>query len=124
MRYVSHHPLESMRRQVFASAFPKQMDAQMGEVYQVRAESHATGNMLRMREFTVLSRAGTEPTLVEGACQITLEDIAPSECIEYTFPQEPDHWRMAQVSREALETYRDTKFESWRTMLEEPTCEA
>merc|ERR1712187_613152 len=30
----------------------------------------------------------------------------------------------AQISRDALETYRAMKFEAWRKMLLEPTCEA
>merc|ERR1712014_476940 len=43
---------------------------------------------------------------------------------EYCFPEAPGQWALAQISRDALETYRAMKFEAWRKMLLEPTCEA
>merc|ERR1712190_104132 len=66
----------------------------------------------------------TGATLVTGSCQITYEDLSPSECVEYGFAEAPGVWAMAQLSVEALETYRGMKFEAWKNMLMNPTCEA
>merc|ERR1711879_943108 len=52
------------------------------------------------------------------------DDLFPSECIEYAFPETPDEWAMSKVSRSAVESYKATKFENWKKMLEEPLCEA
>jgi hypothetical protein len=120
MRYVSHHELEPARRRIFASAFP--IDA--GRAFEIIAEGGGDGKTKRVREFTALWKTGATPKLVEGSCQILFEELTPSECIEYTFPEEPDTWRLVQLSRGALETYRSTKFDSWLKMLQEPTCEA
>merc|ERR1712048_1374318 len=64
------------------------------------------------------------PELITGACQIMYEDLSPSECIEYAFAEAPGHWAMAMISLDALEAYRSMKFEAWKKMLQEPTCEA
>jgi hypothetical protein len=72
-----------------------------------------------------LVAAGTNALkLLKCSCQITMEDLSPSECVEYAFAEAPCQWRLAQLSRGALESYRDMKFEAWRKMLLEPTCGA
>jgi len=125
MRYASSKLLDNDRRPVFATAFPECADP--GQIYEIIAEGKAQGGSVQVREFTAMCKgaAGTSPPkLLEGSCAITLEDLTPSECVEYCFAEEPDKWRMALLSREALDTYRSTKFQSWLKMLQEPTCEA
>lgn len=76
-----------------------------------------------MREFVATVEGGTAQ-LVMGNCQITFEDLSPSECVEYMFGEAPGQWAAAQLSLGALEAYRGMKFEAWKHMLLNPTCEA
>merc|ERR1712226_666493 len=50
--------------------------------------------------------------------------MGPSECVEYSFSEASENFALAQISRDALETYRSMKFEAWKHMLMEPSCEA
>lgn len=119
MAYVSHRSLEQTRRKTIATSFPDCEGS--GDVVAVVGKD-AAGNL---REFiAVLKGSPLVPELVMGSCQITYEDLSPSECIEYAFAEAPTEWAMAQLSREALETYRGMKFEAWKQMLTKPTCEA
>lgn len=118
MTYVSHMVLDAARAQVMASSFPDVGAAKA--VYAVLAKKDEA-----MKEFVAVVGADAEaPKLVMGSCQITYEDLTPSECIEYSFPEEPHQFAMTQLSEEALETYRGMKFAAWKGMLEAPTCEA
>lgn len=118
MEYESHRLLEGERQQVIATAFPE--CAVMDE--QVVAIIGKSGD--DFREFIAILKDGSKPELVFGSCTITFEDMSPSECIEYVFQEEPTQYALAKISKEALDTYRDMKFELWRKMLNEPTCEA
>jgi len=123
---ASHRPLETERRQVLVTAFPE-CGEENGDVVAVVAKGKENSD--EFREFTAMVKdnpSGSSPSckLVMGTCQITYEDLCPSECIEYAFTEEPSRWIMAQISRDALDHYRSMKFEAWRKMLLEPTCEA
>ncbi|CAE7294299.1 Ankrd17 [Symbiodinium natans] len=118
MTMISYRTLEEDRRKVFASAFP---ECASGHVLAIVAR----GSQGDHKEFiAVLKDGATSAELVSGSCQITFEDLSPADCIEYSFAEAPGEWRVAQVSREALETYRGMKFEAWKQMLLKPTCEA
>lgn len=116
--YVSHRLLEPQRQQVLASSFPQCAEGAEVVAIVVTESSGAT------KELTALAKGDATPELIVGSCSISMEDLLPSDCIEYAFPEAPDVWRMAQLSRDALEHYRSMKFESWKKMLLEPTCEA
>lgn len=119
MTYVSHRALDAGRRQIMATAFPH---VGTGKLLEVIAKKGS-----KTREFTVTFKGDTfqDPHILMGSCQITFEDLTPSECIEFSFAKdEPDTWHMAQLSQEALETYRGMKFDAWKSMLLSPTCEA
>lgn len=122
LAYASHQQLSTERRHIMATVFPDLAAGLAVDAYSVTAKR---GDNLR--EFVALVKQGTSPpqvSLVIGSCGITFEDLVPAECVEYAFAETPDQWRMAQLSLEALETYRGMKFEAWRKMLLEPTCEA
>eukprot|EP00435_Cladocopium_sp_Y103_P003660 s2963_g1.t1 len=116
MTLVSHRALEESRRKVMVSSFP-----QLSEGSAVAIVARSPNG--EQREFVATTK-GDGYDLVFGSCQITFEDLTPADCIEYCFPEAPSEWHMAQVSREALETYRGMKFEAWKQMLQKPTCEA
>eukprot|EP00440_Ansanella_granifera_P023808 gb/GFBE01025859.1/.p1 GENE.gb/GFBE01025859.1/~~gb/GFBE01025859.1/.p1 ORF type:complete len:240 (+),score=64.67 gb/GFBE01025859.1/:1-720(+) len=116
MTMVSHRVLEEDRKKVFAAVFP---DCAADQVVAIVAK----GPSGDMKEFTAVMKGGAAE-LVSGSCQITFEDLTPSDCVEYAFGEAPGQWALAQVSLEALETYRGMKFEAWKQMLEKPTCEA
>lgn len=116
MKLVSHRVLEEDRRKVMMLSFPQLNE---GSAVAIIAQS-PNGEQ---REFVAIMK-GESCDLITGSCQITFEDLTPSDCIEYCFPEAPSEWHMAQVSREALETYRGMKFEAWKQMLQKPTCEA
>jgi hypothetical protein len=63
-------------------------------------------------------------SIVSLSCQVTFEDLTPSDCIEYMFSEEPDRWFLAQVSMVALEEFKQKKFKLWEHQLKEPGCEA
>merc|ERR1712194_952589 len=110
--------LEPEGKKVFASAFA---ECGSGQVVAIVAKGPSGDS----KEFTaVLKGDGASAELVMGSCQITFEDLTPSDCIEYSFADEPGQWNLAQVSLEALETYRGMKFDAWKNMLDKPTCEA
>jgi len=121
MAYHSHRLLEPARREILASGIPECASPD-GQVMAVVAKD-ANG----AREFiAIVKEAGGLQTasLVMVNCSITYEDMTPSECCEYAFAADPNNWAVAQLSRDALESYRSMKFEGWKNMLVNPTCEA
>lgn len=119
MAYSSHRALDQVRRKVLVAAFPELAAA--AKAYAVLATRGSA-----TREFTVAFKGDSaeDPQVIMGACQITYEDLTPSECVEYAFAEAPDAWAISQISQGALETYRGMKFEAWKEMLVNPTCEA
>jgi hypothetical protein len=75
------------------------------------------------KEFTAVSK-GESVSIVKGTCSITLAEMLPSEGIEYSFSEDPDKWALAQISKDALEMYRKSKFDQWKEMLMKGECEA
>merc|ERR1719150_1053607 len=69
----------------------------------------------------VITISGDEVEEVELEDKITMEDLAPSELIEYTFSEQ---WMLAPMSLMSLEMYRKMKFANWKQMIEHPVCEA
>mmetsp|Transcript_34075 Transcript_34075/g.98044 ORF Transcript_34075/g.98044 Transcript_34075/m.98044 type:complete len:296 (+) Transcript_34075:57-944(+) len=116
--YVSHRDLEPERRARLAACFPQCTGEH--QVLAVVAKDAAGA----LKEFVVSAKDGASAELVPGTCQITFEDMTPSECIEYAFSEAPDHWTVAQISRGAMESYRSMKFDAWKQMLTHGTCEA
>lgn len=118
MEYVSHRLLETERQRVMATGFPDLavMDEQVVAIIGKKDDD--------VREFIAIVKEDSKPELVFGSCQITFEDMSPSECVEYVFSEDPTRYALAQISLDALETYRGMKFELWQKMLKEPTCEA
>ena len=48
---------------------------------------------------------------IASMCQISCEEVAPSEFIEYQFEAPCDEWRLACVTRDSLDCYIDAKFQ-------------
>jgi hypothetical protein len=116
--FASHRKLELERRQVISTAFPECQDAD-----QVIALVGKTPEG-EVKEFiAVVPKKGGAPSLVTGSCQITYEDLSPSDCVEYRFSEDAA-WAVSQLSLDALESYRGMKFDAWKQMLVKPTCEA
>ena len=69
----------------------------------------------------IIAISGDDVNLIELEDKITMEDLCPSELIEYTFS---DHWMLAPMSLESLEVFRKTKFANWKHMIENTDCEA
>eukprot|EP00747_Dinoflagellata_sp_TGD_P167495 gnl/TRDRNA2_/TRDRNA2_192001_c0_seq1.p1 gnl/TRDRNA2_/TRDRNA2_192001_c0~~gnl/TRDRNA2_/TRDRNA2_192001_c0_seq1.p1 ORF type:complete len:243 (+),score=37.57 gnl/TRDRNA2_/TRDRNA2_192001_c0_seq1:131-859(+) len=117
MTYVSHCALDPSRRQLYAEVWPE-----CGGEAKVVAIVARCGS--ETREFVAVVEEGPTLSLIMGSCQIMMEDMTPSECIEYAFGEQPARYRLAQITRSALETYRGQKFKAWQNMLDSPTCEA
>ena len=71
----------------------------------------------------IIAIASPDIDIVELEDKITMEDLSPSQLIEYTF-YENGPWFLAPMSLLSLEGYRKTKFKNWKNMIENPTCEA
>jgi len=108
LTYVSHRALEPDRQSIMAKAFP---DCAPGanKVVAITA-GNAAGTKKECIALLPLDGSEGTPRVVFANCQITYEDLSPSECIEYTFADAPDDWTMTQLSLEALENYRSQKF--------------
>lgn len=122
LTYESHRVLDPARQLVMATAF-----TECDPKAKIVAIMAVNGQGKKKELIAVLQDTGASdltPRLVVGSCQITYEDLSPSECIEYSFAEAPGEWAMAQLSLGALETYRGMKFEAWKSMLLNPTCEA
>ena len=65
-------------------------------------------------------------SIPDVSCQITYEEISLSECLEYCFEDELPFptWRLAKVSTDAVEDFKQKKFKIWEHQLKEPECEA
>lgn len=126
MQYAEHTVLGDERARVFRAAFPECASARWLVAISAKAPGGGAVRELTAAAQEAVSADGTayELLLVGACCQILYEDLTPSECVEYAFPEAPGVWALAQISRDALETYRDTKFETWRAMLRKPSCEA
>eukprot|EP01064_Diplonema_japonicum_P003217 TRINITY_DN120_c4_g1_i1.p1 TRINITY_DN120_c4_g1~~TRINITY_DN120_c4_g1_i1.p1 ORF type:complete len:247 (+),score=74.56 TRINITY_DN120_c4_g1_i1:56-742(+) len=61
--------------------------------------------------------------MVEEGCKIMLEDLSPSQMVEYRFKESPQ-WMLGWMSAEAAIGYRAQKFKTWKEMLDSPNCEA
>jgi len=123
MNYVSHRILDLERQQVLATSFPQCAGTKRIVAIVVKDPRGA------LKELITMVNEGEEGDgvsleLVTGSCQITFEDVTPSECVEYAFEEEPDQWAVAQITRDALESYRSMKFDAWKQMLLHGTCEA
>jgi len=113
---VSERPLELERVRIYTAQFPACVGAD--QVVAVIGERNG-----EKKEFTAAVK-GSSALLVKSTCVITLADLLPSEAIEYSFSEDPDTWVIAQISREALESYRKSKFELWKELLMKGECEA
>jgi len=69
----------------------------------------------------VITISGDEVEEVELEDKITMEDMNPSELVEYTFS---DQWMLAPMSLPSMVGYRGMKFKHWKGMIEQPVCEA
>lgn len=118
LTYVSQHPLDPQRVAILGAAFPEIAAADRVVAILARSGDQPP------REFTAVSKGGGPAALVMGSCQITYADITPAECVLYSFAEQPGVWRAAQLSLEAMESYRDMKFQAWQKMLRTPDCEA
>uniref|UniRef100_A0A7S1L4Q2 Uncharacterized protein n=1 Tax=Alexandrium catenella TaxID=2925 RepID=A0A7S1L4Q2_ALECA len=118
MKYASHRDLEPERRRLLAACFPQLAGERRVLAIVARGGDGAS------KEFVAVVNEGSSLELIPGTCQITFDDMTPSECIEYAFSEAPDEWAVAQISRDAMESYRSMKFDAWRNMLLHGTCEA
>ena len=60
------------------------------------------------------------------SCLIYGEEFSPSECFEYCFKDEEPFptWRVSQICKEGLTSFKASKFQLWENMLKNPDCEA
>eukprot|EP00930_Biecheleria_cincta_P099136 TRINITY_DN90781_c0_g1_i1.p1 TRINITY_DN90781_c0_g1~~TRINITY_DN90781_c0_g1_i1.p1 ORF type:complete len:522 (+),score=110.83 TRINITY_DN90781_c0_g1_i1:46-1566(+) len=111
-------PLEPERVAVYSTQFPDLVGAD--QVMAVMTEGDGCGGE---KEF-VAAVKGDSVSVVKGTCAITLVELLPSEAIEYSFSEDPGKWFLAQISMEALEMYKASKFDQWKEMLMKGQCEA
>lgn len=120
MTFVTQMPVGRDRLKVLSEAFSAIREAK--HVVSV----YGKGETGEAREFIAVAKENddADPKLVMACCQITFADITPGECMEYAFSEQPGVFRVSEVSLEALESYRGTKFKAWENMLRHPECEA
>lgn len=64
--------------------------------------------------------------LIVSRCDITYEDLSPSQCVEYSFADEDPvpTWHLSRISKDGYDHFIQCKFKVWEKALREPTCEA
>lgn len=60
--------------------------------------------------------------IIPEACKIMYEDLSPSQMVEYRFKD--GDWRLSWMGKEACTMYKGQKYEIWKKLLMEPSCEA
>merc|ERR1739848_663934 len=95
VQYVSHRMIDPERQKIFATAFPACCE---GSTVVLIVAKTTSGDM---KELTAVITAG-RAEFITACCSITYEDLTPSECIEYAFPEAPERWSMCQLSTDAL----------------------
>lgn len=65
-------------------------------------------------------------TFVVGRCDITYEDLSPTQFIEYAFADETPvpTWHLSKTSNEGYEHFLQCKFKVWEKSMRDPSCEA
>eukprot|EP01059_Diplonema_ambulator_P034053 TRINITY_DN7445_c0_g2_i1.p1 TRINITY_DN7445_c0_g2~~TRINITY_DN7445_c0_g2_i1.p1 ORF type:complete len:248 (+),score=125.35 TRINITY_DN7445_c0_g2_i1:53-745(+) len=61
--------------------------------------------------------------IVEEGCKIMLEDVSPTQMVQYKF-KESTNWMVGWMGKEAAIGYRSQKFKSWKEMVDHPSCAA
>ena len=61
--------------------------------------------------------------IVEEGCKIMLDDLSPTQMVEYRFSESPE-WRCGYLGEAAMESYRTQKFKTWKDMVVNPSCKA
>jgi hypothetical protein len=78
------------------------------------SSSDATAAASQLTEFMV------------GRCDITYEDLSPTQYIEYSFADEEPvpTWHLSKTSNDGYEHFLACKFKVWEKAMKEPSCEA
>eukprot|EP01060_Flectonema_neradi_P032557 TRINITY_DN5206_c0_g2_i1.p1 TRINITY_DN5206_c0_g2~~TRINITY_DN5206_c0_g2_i1.p1 ORF type:complete len:233 (+),score=40.01 TRINITY_DN5206_c0_g2_i1:64-762(+) len=63
-----------------------------------------------------------EVVVIEEACKIMLDDLSPTQMVEYKF--EDTGFMLGWMGEDAAASYRSAKFKAWKEMVDKPNCEA
>eukprot|EP01061_Rhynchopus_euleeides_P025682 TRINITY_DN416_c0_g1_i1.p1 TRINITY_DN416_c0_g1~~TRINITY_DN416_c0_g1_i1.p1 ORF type:complete len:232 (+),score=99.67 TRINITY_DN416_c0_g1_i1:76-771(+) len=77
----------------------------------------------KVQHLVVAGDAGPRVVVVEEGCKIMLDDLSPTQMVEYRFKEHPE-WHVGYMSECAMEGYRAQKFKTWKQMIDEPSCKA
>ena len=109
--------LEESRRAIYVETIPE-LEKKKGSVYVCTLIDDPDG----VEHVIFVDEDDGSVRDVMGECMITWEDVSPSEMVEYRF--EDGKWRLAKVSLDALEAFKQNKFKIWLKTLKNPSCEA
>lgn len=65
---------------------------------------------------------GGSPTVATLSCKIMMEDLSPTQMVEYRFPE--GGWMLSGMGVDACEMYRGQKWEIWLKQWKQPDCKA
>jgi len=74
-------------------------------------------------KIVALKNNNTEVEIAEMEEKVTMEDLSPSELVEYAFSAEGP-FMLAPMSLPSLAAYKKMKFADWKQKIEHPDCEA
>ena len=104
------------RRAVYARLLPELKSGELkGVVCDLDGE--------KVQHIVHAGASGPTVVVVEEGCKIMLEDLSPSQMVEYRFAESPD-WYLGFMSEGGMEGYRALKFKTWKDMIDQPSCEA
>jgi len=120
LRVMDIRILEADRKEIYGALSEEISSADLVLAVEcVKEEGDEKEEEVRIEK--VITVTGDDLEVVELEDKITMEDLSPSELIEYTFSE---HWMLAPMSLPSLEGYRKMKFANWKHMIEHPVCEA
>mmetsp|Transcript_9553 Transcript_9553/g.14334 ORF Transcript_9553/g.14334 Transcript_9553/m.14334 type:complete len:312 (+) Transcript_9553:104-1039(+) len=132
-KVLSHSRLSKDRKAIYSRKFPEMKSSiviacKCKEVAD-EEESELLTESSKIVEHLVLinrssegkSKAKAKPLLTE--CKISYEEVSPTQLVEYRFEETPT-WYLSESTRPYLESFRASKFKTWKTMLMETRCRA
>jgi len=128
--FIQVQELSAERRAVYAAAMNVQGSPGKPLEYSAALPDFDKGNVAAVLcddsgqkvQYLVHAPDDGPPTVVMLGCKILMEDLSPTQMVEYRFQE--GGWMLSGMGSDACEMYRGSKWSSWQKMWKEPDCKA
>jgi len=128
--FVSVQELSADRRAVYANAVSVESAPMQPLAYSQALPGFDQGEVAAVLceldgekvQHLVYLPPGGSPTVAMLSCKILMEDLSPTQLVEYRFRD--GTWRLSGMGPDACEMYRGQKWQLWLKGWKEPECKA